>query len=186
METSERARDWQGRFDGPRVDVESVPRLPTFPARWALYDPRRRPYFIFWVSRSGSIAYALRMTRVDHGTGLTLETPGGTRRRINVIRRSLPRGTGTGLFYVCPHCQKPRRYLYAGSISEGRLVDYFGWRCQECCGLRWGSQGRYRRQLDRALFGTHVRAPLPRQPWDPRAVSDPRLLLDEFPDQLRC
>ncbi len=30
-----RARDADGRFVGPRVNVDGVPRLPTFPARWA-------------------------------------------------------------------------------------------------------------------------------------------------------
>jgi hypothetical protein len=29
------------------------------------------------------------------------------------------------------------------------------------------------------------RTPFPRHPWDPRAVSDPRLILDEFPDRVR-
>jgi hypothetical protein len=47
-------------------------------------------------------------------------------------------------------------------------------------------QGRYHRQLRRALFaafygpGAHVREPLPRHPWDPHAVSDPRLIVDRF------
>jgi hypothetical protein len=31
------------RFEGFRVNVESGPRLPVFPAKWALEDPRRRP-----------------------------------------------------------------------------------------------------------------------------------------------
>jgi hypothetical protein len=36
------------------------------------------------------------------------------------------------------------------------------------------SQGRY--------LGVLHRLPFPRHPRDPRAVSDPRLILDEFPD----
>jgi len=40
---SEAARDDCGRFSGARFDVEQIPRLPTFPARWALDDPRGRP-----------------------------------------------------------------------------------------------------------------------------------------------
>lgn len=30
-----------------------------------------------------------------------------------------------------------------------------------------------------------ARLPIPRHPWDPRAVSDPRLILNEFPDLVR-
>ncbi len=55
------------------------------------------------------------------------------------------------------------------------------------CGLRGASQGRYRRVLDRAFraglgLQLYDRLPFPRNPRDPRAVSDPRLILDEFPD----
>jgi len=39
--------DSDGRFAGSnRVNVEDVPRLPTFPAAWTLSDPRGRPYFV--------------------------------------------------------------------------------------------------------------------------------------------
>lgn len=57
------ARDTDGRFSGPRVNVESVPRLPISPPRWTLEDPRGRAYFVFWVSESeaASLAYAIRM-----------------------------------------------------------------------------------------------------------------------------
>jgi hypothetical protein len=56
-----RDRDADGRFSGPRVDVEQVPRLPTFPARWVLDDPRRRQYVVFWVSDDGDRCHAIRM-----------------------------------------------------------------------------------------------------------------------------
>ena len=109
--------------------------------------------------------------------------------RIGVIRPRLPVGTGRSLLYCCPGCKKPRRYLYRHSMSGGRLVDYHGWGCQECSGLRWASQGRYRMQLERDFFlavygGRRVREPLPRHRWDPGAVSDPRLVVDEFAGQL--
>ncbi len=48
-------RDADGRFSGPRVNVEQVPRLPTFPARWVLEDPRKRPYLVFWESDDGDV-----------------------------------------------------------------------------------------------------------------------------------
>jgi hypothetical protein len=45
-----------------RVNVESVPRLPTFPARWVLNDPRGRAYFTFWTSEEdGQLQYCLKM-----------------------------------------------------------------------------------------------------------------------------
>ena len=37
-----RPRSRDGRFMGPRANVEGVPRLPSFPASWALEDPRQR------------------------------------------------------------------------------------------------------------------------------------------------
>ncbi len=56
--------------------------------------------------------------------------------------------------------------------------------CQACKGYRWQSQGAYRSALARAIQAALgvVRDPYPRHPWDPRAVSDPWLLADEFPE----
>lgn len=50
LQTGTKGQDRQGdgRFAGARLDVESVPRLPTFPVRWTLEDPRGRPSFVFW------------------------------------------------------------------------------------------------------------------------------------------
>lgn len=97
------------------------------------------------------------------------------------------------LLYRCPICKRPRRYLYPLAASMTGLVDCFGLQCQACAGLRWASQGRYRSSFERALLAavadanglTDYREPLPRHSWDPRAVSDPRLIADEFPDQFR-
>jgi hypothetical protein len=167
-------RDSDGRLCGARVNVESVPRLPTFPARWVLADPRRRPYFVFWTSEEdGDLRYGLKMapTNVQDAVLVTLES--GETHRILIVRRRLPRGTGMALFYRCPWCRKPRRHLYLLSRVGAKLIDYLGLRCQVCAGLRFESQGRYQ--------GADAWAPLPRFPWDPRAVSDPRMVLDEFP-----
>ncbi len=51
--------------------------------------------------------------------------------------------------------------------------------------LRFGSQGRYRAQFERAMVkasyhGRRSSEPRPRTPWDPQAVSDPRLVADEL------
>ncbi len=42
-----------------------MPRLPTFPARWVLEDPRQRSYLVFWVSADGGTGYALKMAPSD-------------------------------------------------------------------------------------------------------------------------
>jgi len=187
---AETARDDCGRFSGVRFKVEQVPRLPPFPARWALEDPRGRPYFVFWTTEGGSLCYPLRMQRIDSGKAVKVTKPSGASQPIGIMRRPSPNRTGTMILYVCPVCEKPRRYLYRLTVSGGRLADYFGLQCQACAGLRWASQGRYRNKLERTMFGGlsgiyGQRVPEPRSPWDPRAVSDPQIVVDEFPDDLR-
>ncbi len=98
----------------------------------------------------------------------------GATQRLTILRRALPRGTGTALFYRCNWCQKPRRYLYLLTLSRTKLVSDLGLRCQVCAHLRFGSQGCYRSAFSR-LWGTR-----PRYPWDPCAVSHPWLLEEEF------
>lgn len=146
-------------------------------------DPRRRPYFVFWTNDDGLLALALRMERADQGDAVAITTPEGETLRVAILRQLLPRGAGSALLYRCPGCGRPRRHLYPWSLVGRRIVRYLGWRCQACAGLRWASQGSYRGRFDRALsaaLGGGRRDPLPRQPWDPRAVSDPRMVLDEF------
>lgn len=182
-------RDSDGRFSGRRTNVESVFRLPTFPARWVLEDPRRRPYFVFWSTYHGdAIAALVRMERAGHGAVL-VTTPSGYTARLDLIVRSLPIGSGCALLYSCPGCQRPRRYLYV------RLHPLDYWRCPACVRFRWQSQGQYRSSLDRSLraffsaeagMSTLCREPYPRYPRDPRAVSDPRLLVGEFTNLAVC
>ena len=74
-------------FAGARFNVERVPRLPTFPARWVLEDLRGRPYFVFWVTEPGSLRDPLRLERVDGGKAVRATTPTGTGRRIEIVRR---------------------------------------------------------------------------------------------------
>ena len=59
-------------------------------------------------------------------------------------------------------------------------------------GDRFVSQGWYRRKFRREMiaafskeYGSPYREPLSRFPWDPRAVSDPGMVADEFPDLLQ-
>lgn len=184
-------RDSDGRFAGAyRVNVESVPRLPIFPARWTLEDPRGRPYFVFWTSPEGVLSYAVRMERSEQGKAIQLSTPDGGRFRISIAHQGMPMRGGTAILYRCPGCGRRRRYLYLLTPVGGRLVGYRGPQCQACAKFRWASQGAYRpvfvRGLEALLAGGRpVRDPCPRHPWDPRAVSDPRMVLDKFPDQVR-
>ena len=55
-----------------------------------------------------------------------------------------------------------------------------------------GVSGEVRNKLERffagvleSIYGQSASQSLPRSPWDPRAVSDPRIVVDEFPDDLR-
>src|ERR1700682_2045057 len=43
-----RCRDYEGRFVGARLNVESVPRLPAGAVRTALDDPLQRSYVFVW------------------------------------------------------------------------------------------------------------------------------------------
>ena len=179
-----RVRDRDGRFSGPRRDVEDVPRLPIFPLRWVLDDPRQRPYFVFWASEDGDLRYGLKMAPAEHANAVLVTLGSGETYRIAIVRRALPRGTGTVLFYRCLSCRRPRRYLYLLTRVGSRLVEYLGLQCQACARLRFASQGRYIDRFSRGVFapfleGRRKTLPLPRQPWDPQAVSDPRLGLGE-------
>jgi hypothetical protein len=184
-QTGRSQRDSDGRFPGVRYDVESVPRLPTFPARWVLEDPRRRPYFVFWMTADGELSWSLRMARAETADAVRLSTPAGRSFRLAITRSRMPTGTGLAILYLCPGCQRRSRYLYGLTLVAGRLLDNLGWRCQRCAGLRWASQGRYQSVFHRLLLAAvaaeyglaRYREPLPRRPWDPRAVSDPTMVV---------
>jgi hypothetical protein len=151
-----------------------------------LEDPRRRPYVVFWRAEGGGVATFLTMAAAENGNAVLVTLENSGPHRIAVLRRPLPRGTGTALFYRCPVCQKPRRYLYLLTRSGDQFVDDFGLRCQVCAGLRFRSQGRHIKTLWRTLVtafhqGRRTSEPFPRHPWDPRAVSDPRLVAKDSP-----
>ncbi len=170
---SKRKRDPDGRFDGVRWNVEDVPRLPTFPARWVLEDRRQRPYLVFWAPRHGP-AFALKMAPSEGGDAVVITLENGETHRISVLRRRLPSGTGRALFYLCPSCRCPRRHLYLLKLSGDHLVDDGCLRCQECAGLRFASQGHYKPAFARSW------GPYARNTWDPQAVSDPRLIAEDL------
>ena len=170
---STRKRGPDGRFAGARCDVESVPRLPTFPARWVLDDPRQRPYLVFWAPKNGP-AFALKMTPGEDALAVVITLENGETHRIPMLRRRLPKGMGEALFYLCPSCQRPRRFLYLLAMSGPTLVASRGLLCQRCANLRFASQGWYKSAFLRFC------GPCARYPWDPQAVSDPRLIAEDL------
>ena len=79
-----------------RVDVEDVPRLPTFPAAWTLADPRGRPYFVFWTSPlDDTLTRVLRMESAQQGAAVQVTIPDVGVFQIPIIRRPLPRRGGS-------------------------------------------------------------------------------------------
>ncbi len=134
---------------------------------------------------SGGRCHAIQMAPSDQADAVIVTFDDGAPQRLTVLRRALPRGPGTALFCRCNWCQKPCRYLYLLTFSGTNLVSDLGLRCQTCARLRFGSQGQYRRAFSRAFVtafygGLRTSEPLPRHPWDPRAVSHPWLLEEEF------
>ena len=51
VEQRKTARDWEGRFMGPRINCENVPCLPVQVLAWMLDDPRNVPYLMIWRTR---------------------------------------------------------------------------------------------------------------------------------------
>jgi len=186
------ARDSSGKFAGFRVNVESVPRFPVFPANWTLEDPRRRPYFVFWEwNEEGRISYALRLEPGEAGGPgsrdfVRVSMHGASDLVLWLERRAMPGGK-TGRLWICPACDRPARFLYllrAVKRGDGTgYVRYPDFVCVWCSGLRWRSQGAYRNAFCREFSeGYDGRDPYPREPWNPRAVSHPSLIRNEFPD----
>lgn len=165
MRRQERGRG--GRFAGARVNVEDVPRLPSIVARWVIEDPRRRPYLAVWRSLwDDSVALAVRAT--VEGDAVRLESP-GISSRVLVVRRPIPGGK-VAVFWRCPGCAHPARFLYPHQVTA-RGLRLAGPHCSHCQGLRWATQGRT------MLPGQRQLGRLPRQPWDPVAcVSSPAVL----------
>src|SRR5262249_6619760 len=134
---------------------------------------------VFWVSGDEKVAWALKMAPTQDADILLVTLETGQSQRLKLLRRPLPLGTGDALFYRCPSCERPCRYLYRLRSSLTGLVDYFELQCQRCAGLLFTSQGRYRDVLLSWTVRTMARTGerLPRWPWDPGAVSDPRLVV---------
>jgi len=161
------------------VNVDRVPRLPTFPARWVLEDPRGRTYFVFWSDPGGKLVRALLMAPSDDRCAILLSTPYILRRRFALERRH--QWGGQVLFYVCAGCNRPRRYLYPWELIDGRLVHDLSLRCAQCVRLRYPCQGG--RGPGTTVEPWASSRPSV-EPWEPRAVSDPRMIASEFASSL--
>jgi hypothetical protein len=83
-----RARSHDGRFVGVRVNEDEVPRLPIFPAQWALDDPRQRAYLVVW----GNAVRAVKIAPTDGGNAVLVTLTSGEIYRIAMLRRRLPLG----------------------------------------------------------------------------------------------
>jgi hypothetical protein len=116
------------------VPGPGVPRLPTFPARWALEDPRGRSYFVFWTDADGKLVHALHMAPADDGRAVAVSTPYALRLRLSVERRH--QWGGQVLFYLCPGCHRLRRHLYPWPVIDGRLDRDLKPRCRHGQTLR--------------------------------------------------
>ena len=173
-ETAQARRE--GRFYGLRVNVEDVPRLPAYVARYVLEDPRARPYLVTWTDRrigeNETVALALRVEPQEGG--LVRFRTRGLEAIAGTVRVPIPGGRAA-LLWRCPLCARARRFLYLGRISSWGLgVARPG--CARCNGLRWSSQGR---PLGRGRGG-----PLPRRPWDPVAVVSSPAALEAIDSRL--
>jgi hypothetical protein len=93
-----------------RVNVEDVPRLPTFPAARTLSDPRGRAYFVFWVSpHDGTLTRILRMESVQQGAAVQVTIPDVGVFRIPIVRRPgrpLPQGQLRTHAVCCGECPR--------------------------------------------------------------------------------
>ena len=155
METGQtsQARGSGGRFYGPRVNVEDVPRLPAYVARYALEDPRSRPYLVTWtdqrIGERERVALAVRVEPLEGGRVRFLAP--GLGDDAGTVRVPIPGGRAA-LLWRCPICGVPRRFLYlhrltGWGLSPGRVG------CGRCNRLRWSSQGRPLGNFARAMRG---------------------------------
>lgn len=158
------------RFHGPRINCESVPRLPARLVAWALDDPRKLPYVLRWY-REERIRYGV----ADLVEALTVSRDGGYPEERTLLAREAGSAISVAVFrqpaafggsvplLVCEGCGRPKQYLYAWERQGYRALRSWRWPCRQCAGLRFASEGH-----GRNAFG-----PYPRFPWEPYVFSSP-------------
>ena len=80
---------------------------------------------MFWTSDDGGVRQRLKMAAAESDDAVLVTLENGKNYRIRILSRPLPLGTGVALFYRCPWCGKPRRYLYLG-VDEPEPSFYLG------------------------------------------------------------
>jgi len=118
-------------------------------------------------------SHPLKLTRISlplHFAALSLQS-------VPIARLSFQGCTPLNPFLECPVCNNLRRALYgwASACGPTRTAYRSEWRCRECAGLRYASEGgalliRSRGLLGRLLGVGH--APRPK-PWLPIVFSIP-------------
>lgn len=154
-------RGWHEYYDGFRANCESVPRLSAWLVRWVLDDPRCVPYLLFWrwMDRGAPDEILGIRGLPPSGEWAELKRINRTSVAIQTVRRCLPRGRGVVLLLKCPSCWRPCRHLYGWSV-RGQRVFRSVWKCRNCAGLRYTSEGTYVRFR---WLGGYPRT----SPWDP-------------------
>jgi hypothetical protein len=161
------------RFHGPRINCESVPRLPAYAVAWALADPRKTPYVLQWnvggrfVVGVPELAESVRISRALADEHVILTRVSGSTGLVRVVRRTtVGAAIGSDLLLVCRTCGQPKRHLYAWERNGSRLATSGRWPCRKCAGLRFESEGHRRPVEMRGLW-----QPYPRDPWEPLVFS---------------
>jgi hypothetical protein len=154
-------RGWHEYYDGFRVNCESVPRLSAWIVRCVLDDPRHVPYFLFWrwMDRGEPKEVLGIRGRPTSEELVELKRIDGSSVAVHSVRRRLPHNGGSALLLNCPCCSRLCRHLYGWSVSGKRVVRSV-WKCRNCAGLRYTSEGSYVRFR---WLGGYPRT----SPWDP-------------------
>ena len=160
-----RARGWDGRFLGERVNLESVPRLPAVVVAQAVAGGRavRLNWPPLFTSDLGDTVTLL----IEGKAVVVVRRPDGDTTRVCVEWRPMPRRGGMAPLLRCPWCSRTVRHLYGWRRTGRHRVTRESWRCRLCAGLRYVSEGCW--NVWRAYLG-----PPPRAGWDPEVERIPR------------
>src|SRR5467141_4146598 len=114
------AKRSQGRFEGYRVNCESVPCLPARIVTECLSDPRRVLYLLLWRHRiSGELKEAVRLAPFCHPVNDSRGARYVEVKRWNGISVGIRLGIGgRGSLLICNSCQRPRCALYGWETND--------------------------------------------------------------------
>src|SRR5215831_9775117 len=166
-----------GRFCGCRINCETIPALPVSIVQQVLAAFDDETHLLIWRNKwDGQVEEVATINRgvvprcFSGAEAVEVRRPNSIS-DLYVFRRPLPRNGGNDTFLECPVCNNLRRALYGWASAGGttRTVYRSEWRCRECAGLRYASEGGALLVRSRGLVG-HVlgvaHAPRPK-PWLP-------------------